>query len=99
MIVVIHLGQRNIHCSHPPKEEGSLLDIAPGNCLEQLHNPLDITLPTVNLIASRPVSKDRKSEKNFEREKLAHKICAKNAQNRAKNSKNDKNCTKNGKYH
>ena len=35
----------------------------------------------------------------FEFEKLAHKICAKNAQNRAKNCKNDKNCTKKGKTH
>ena len=34
---------------------------------------------------------------NFEREKLAHKIWAKNAQNRAKISKKDTNCTKKAK--
>ena len=31
--------------------------------------------------------------KNSEPEKLAHKICAKNAQNCSKNIKNAKNCT------
>ena len=34
---------------------------------------------------------------NFEPEKLAHKICAKNAHNRAKTSKNAKKCTKKAK--
>ena len=34
---------------------------------------------------------------NFESEKLAHKILAKNAQNCAKMRKNAKNCTKKGK--
>ena len=41
----------------------------------------------------------KQHQHNFEPEKLAHKICAKNAHNRAKISKNDKNCTTKGKNH